>query len=157
MARPEPAARASLSAVIRRDIDAIRRLQPLLEPLAPDAAYPACAAVAYALHNIYNALENSFDQISRTFENHIVDPVRWHRELMVKMLVEIPGVRPAVLPDATQAMLNDLRSFRHMFRHGYDFQLDASKLNDLIESWQAEGACVLDGLDRFAAWLLETG
>lgn len=91
MARPEPAARASLAAVIRRDLEAIRRLQPLLERLAPNAAYPACAAVAYALHNFYNALENSFDQISRTFENHIVDPVRWHRELMVKMFVEIPG------------------------------------------------------------------
>lgn len=156
MARPEPAARASLAAVIRRDIEAIRRLQPLLERLAPNAAYPACAAVAYALHNIYNALENSFDQISRTFENHIVDPVRWHRELMVKMFVEIPGVRPAVLPEVTRPMLNDLRSFRHIFRHGYDFQLDGGKLNALVESWQTNGAVVLEGLGRFAGWLLET-
>jgi hypothetical protein len=112
--------------------------------------------VAYALHNTYNALENSFDQISRTFENHIVDPVRWHRELMVKMFVEIPDVRPSVLPEAAQPMLNDLRGFRHIFRHGYDFQLDASKLNRLVECWQAEESVVLDGLSRFAAWLLKT-
>jgi hypothetical protein len=39
-------------------------------------------------------------------------------------------------------LVSDLRSVRHMFRRGYDFQLDASKLNDLIESWQAKGAVV---------------
>ncbi len=86
----------------------------------------------------------------------MVDPVRWQRELMVKMFVDIPGVRPAVLPEAAQPMLNDLRSFRHIFRHGYDFQLDGGKLNSLVESWHAAGAVVLDGLTRFATWLLQT-
>jgi HepT-like protein len=154
MSGPEPAARASLAAVIQHDIEAVRRLEPLLEQLPPDAAYPACAAVAYALHNLYNALENSFDQISRTFENHVVDPDRWHRELMLKMFIEIPGLRPGVLAETARPLLDDLRSFRHVFRHGYDFQLDAVKLNRLVESWQAERSVVLDGLSRFEKWLL---
>jgi predicted nucleotidyltransferase len=83
-----------------------------------------------------------------------VDPGRRHRELMVKMFVDIPGVRPSVLPETTGPMLNDLRTFRHIFRHGYDFQLDASKLNNLVETWRANGSVVLDGLTRFASWLL---
>jgi hypothetical protein len=71
------------------------------------------------------------------------------------MFLEIPGVRPGVLPEAVRPMLNDLRSFRHIFRHSYDFQLDARKLNGLVESWRAQGPEVLDGLSRFAASLLE--
>jgi uncharacterized protein YutE (UPF0331/DUF86 family) len=152
---PEPGARASLAAVISRDIESIRRLEPLLERLQAQASYSTRSGVAYALHNIYNALENSFDQISRTFENHVVDPTGWHRELMLKMFLDVPGIRPSVLPEAVRVMLNDLRSFRHIFRHGYDFELDAAKLNSLVQGWQSDGPTVLEALARFQQWLLK--
>lgn len=153
MIGPEPAARASLAAVIRHDLAAIERMQESLPVLAPEAGYAASAGVAYALHNIYCALENSFDQISRTFENHVVETDRWHRELMLKMFLDIPGVRPRVLPDNVRLALNELRSFRHVFRHSYDFKLDAKKLNHLVDQWRLEGQAVIEALSRFAAWL----
>lgn len=86
---------------------------------------PGLAAAAYCLHNIYNAIENSCEQISRTFENHIVDPAQWHRELLEKMFLELPGWRPRLFPEELRSVLNDLSGFRHLFRHTYDFQLDA--------------------------------
>jgi hypothetical protein len=150
---PEPAARAALAAVVEHDLEAIERLAPALQALPADANYAACAGAAYALHNLYNALENSFEQISRTFENHVVDRDQWHRELMLKMFLAIPGVRPPVLPDSARPLLNELRSFRHLFRHSYDFQLDPVRLNALMSAWQANGHLASQGLRRFIDWL----
>ena len=149
----DPAARASLAAVIQRDLDAIARIEAALHELAPDAGYAQCAGIAYALHNLYCALENSFEQISRSFENHVVDREQWHRELMLKMFLEIPGVRPSVFPGHLRLLLNELRSFRHVFRHSYDYQLDAKQLNALRVAWQGGGQAVLEALRQFAAWL----
>jgi len=73
----QPEKLASLSAVIEHDLLAISKLDKQLEELladlrSPNPAFTTQAATAYILHNFYNALENSFVQISRTFENHVV-------------------------------------------------------------------------------------
>jgi hypothetical protein len=91
--------------------------------------------------------------IARTFENHMVDTGRWHRELMLKMFLEIPGLRPAVLHETSRSLLSELRSFRHVFRHSYDYQLDVEKLNRLVEQWQQGGSEVIQALTRFVDWL----
>ena len=87
MPLPEGAA-ASLRAVIAHNCDAILRQDEQLASVRPDFSgpdYRDLAAASYCLHNIYNALENTFEQISRTFENHIVDLTQWHKELLEKM------------------------------------------------------------------------
>lgn len=142
-----------MAAIIQKDVAIVERLTNTLEILPDETGYSEAAGVGYALHNIYCALENSFDQISRTFENHVVDSSRWHRELMLKMFLEIPGLRPAVIPNELQNALNDLRSFRHLFRHGYDFQLDPVRLNRLVEEWRAAAPKVFRALSDFAMWL----
>ena len=154
MNAPDLPARAALAAVIAHDLQAISRVETTLVELPTDARYDACAGVAYGLHNLYSALENCFEQISRTFENHVVDREQWHRDLMLKMFLVIPGVRPAVLPDSVRPLLNELRSFRHVFRHSYDFQLDPVRLNALVNSWRADGAPVSTALSAFCDWLI---
>lgn len=156
----DPESRATLWAVIQRDLEAIVRLNGHLEALAAGLAvvepeYRDLAAAAYTLHNIYNGLENSFDQISRSCENHITDPAQWHRELLEKMFLEIPAVRPAVLSEGCRRLLNDLRGFRHVFRHSYDFQIDAERLRFLAERWRTGHLQVIVDLQKFADALLE--
>ena len=130
-------------------------LADLLPALAPDiGSFRDYAAVGYLLHNLYNALENSFEQISRTFENHVVDVPRWHRELLDKMFLEIPGVRPAVLTDALRPLLHDLRGFRHVFRHGYDFSLDSARLAGLVASWNSRKKELFAALQAFSDRLI---
>lgn len=153
---PEPTARAALAAVVERDLEAMTRVETALIELPADAGYAACAGVAYALHNLYCALENSFEQISRTFENHVVDREQWHRELMLKMFLAIPNVRPAVFPESARPLLNELRSFRHMFRHSYDFQLDPARLNLLAVAWRGGRHEITASLKSFVGWLLES-
>ncbi|HNQ88057.1 MAG TPA: antitoxin [Verrucomicrobiota bacterium] len=157
--KPERESLAALSAVIDHDIAALRRLAAELGSLAAALEVPGCgfrelAAAGYLLHNLYNALENSFEQISRTFENHVVDRGRWHRELLDKMFLTIPDVRPAVMPETTRAMLHDLRGFRHLFRHGYSFELDRDRVHALASRWLKEQDVILAALGHFRDYLL---
>lgn len=157
--KPDTAQLASLGAVITEDLAAIERLNVELSQLiaslaAPEPEFRDMAAVAYVLHNVYCALESGFEQVSRTFENHITDPAQWHRELLAKMFLEIPAVRPAVLPADLRGFLNDLRGFRHLFRHSYDFQLDPEKLSRLVRDWTAARPDLLAALTRFRDGLI---
>ena len=157
MSKLEPTARASLAAIIEHDLDAIARIERTLHELSPEAEYDQCAGVAYTIHNLYCALENSFEQISRSFENHIVDREQWHRELMLKMFLEIPGIRPSVFPAQVRPLFNELRSFRHVFRHSHDYQLFPERLNALMANWRSGGPSVRSALKEFTAWLRKGG
>jgi hypothetical protein len=157
--KPEAPQLAALSAMITRDLEAIDRLAAELIPLknalaAPNPAFRDLAATAYILHNIYCALENIFEQVSRTFENHITEPAQWHRELLTKMFLEIPTIRPAVLPGDLRGFLNELRGFRHVFRHAYDFELDPEKLALLVRNWNKTRTQLVSALLRFRDGLL---
>jgi hypothetical protein len=159
--KPAPEACLSLAAVIRKDIASLREMTSEIAAILRDwralsATYSGRAGLGFALHNLYNALENSFDQISRTFENHVVDDSRWHAELLNKMLLEIPGLRPAVMPVQLADLLNDLRGFRHVFRHSYSYQLDPVKLSNLASRWQRDEASLIAALERFNAYLAGT-
>ncbi len=150
----DPASARALQAVVDHDLVAIRRLNDRLE--AFDLVtwnVEQRDSAAYQLHNIYNALENSFMQISRTFENHITQPERWHRELLDKMFLDLHPLRPALLPQAVRPLLRDLLSFRHLFRHGYEFDLDAAKLARLVREWRDGREPVLDALRAFSVAL----
>lgn len=109
------------------------------------------------MHNIYNALENCFEQISLSFENHVRDRTRWHRELDEKMFLDITALRPAVLPDEARSLLAELLGFRHLFRHAYEFKLDQTKTVALWQRWSTENACVKQSLTVFANELEQVG
>ncbi len=146
----DPPAAVALAAVIDNDLRAIRGIEAHAATLAADGADRAqIESLGFALHNIYNALENSFAQISLTFENHVKDRARWHRELLQKMFLDLAPLRPAVLGEPSRPLLNDLLGFRHIFRHSYDFTLDREKLLRLWARWASEGPGVLDALAQF--------
>jgi hypothetical protein len=149
----EPEAAAALRAVMLSDLELIDRLTNLLRQLSDLAVGRAserdAIAAGYYLHNIYNALENSFDQTSRSFENHIKDLARWHQELLHKMFLDIHPVRPALLPMSLKPLLDDLRGFRHRFRHSYDYPLDAVRIVALARAWAAQGPAVTGALMDF--------
>ena len=155
--KPDIATRATLAAVIQNDLSAIEnmagRLQAISQTMDTDS-FTELAASAYLLHNIYNALENSFEQVSRSFENHVMDLAQWHKELLGKMFLEIPGIRPAVLPRELIGTLNDLRGFRHVFRHSYDFEIDPKKLQLTIDGFLENRTALMHALTCFGDWLL---
>lgn len=116
----------------------INRLWAEIEATAPDSREKS-SHLGYLLHNLYGALEDLFQEIARTFENRLEDPGRYHRELLKRMALEIPGVRPPLLSPPGHNLLNELRGFRHVFRHAYDYELSPRRLTDLkarlLENW----------------------
>lgn len=144
----------TLAAVLRRDLAAIRGLEShIAQMAAPGLSRLEVDSLGFALHNLYNALENSFTQTSLTFENHVKDQARWHRELLEKMFLDLTPLRPAVLPAPCRPLLADLLGFRHLFRHAYEMQLDPGKLAALRARWLSDGPRVLAALEDFLVLL----
>ena len=87
-------------------------------------------SLAYQLHNLYSAFEQLFEEVARFFENRI-DEARYHADLIRRMQLEIRGIRPALLSEATASALDELRRFRHLFRHAYATDLDSTEVAKL--------------------------
>jgi hypothetical protein len=104
------------------------------------------AALGYTLHNIYNLAENSFFRIAKHFENNLSIET-WHKDLIQRMTLTIEDIRPAVLDQHTADLLDDLRSFRHVFRNMYRKKLDSKKLLAL----ESDLPAALDGFQKSLA------
>ena len=87
-------------------------------------------SMGYQLHNLYSAFEQLFEEVARFFENQI-DEARYHADMIRRMQLEIQGIRPALLSAETAVDLDELRRFRHLFRHAYTADLDPDKVADL--------------------------
>lgn len=113
------------------------------------------AYTGFLLHNLYSALEDLFQEVAKTFENHIEDPSKFHRELLRRMALEIPGIRPRLLSDKSQMILDELRAFRHIFRHAYDYELSADRIRDLRKRLLTQWKIVDADLEAFRTFLEE--
>jgi len=85
-------------------------------------------SLAYKLHNLYSAYEDMFKLIAAFFENQIEDMAKYHTDLLKRMLIEIEGIRPNILSEESFKVLDELRGFRHVFRHAYSYELDAERI-----------------------------
>ncbi len=83
--------------------------------------------LAYTIVNLYNLMENYFFRVAKCFENNI-DRLNWRRDLVHRMALDIDGVRPALLAMGDVPLIDELRAFRHVFRHIYQSELDLDKL-----------------------------
>jgi len=158
MMRIDSTSALTLSALIRSALTAIERIENHVSQFDLDNLSSAeLDSLGYSLHNIFNALENCFEQISASFENHVRDTTRWHRELLEKMFLDIPPLRPAVLPEQLRSLLADLLGFRHLFRHAYELKLDEAKTVALWKRWSVENVFVKQSLTHLADELEQIG
>jgi len=110
-------------------------------------------SVALHLHGLYSGIERLLELISRHIDGRPPGGGAWHRDLLLQMSQEVPGVRPAVLGPNRIDGLDDLRRLRHLVRHVYATQLDRERMQPLLETvptlWQEVRADLL----AFAAFL----
>lgn len=109
--------------------------------------------LGYLLHNLYCALEDLFLEIMRTFENRVEDPGKYHREILKRMVIEVPKIRPRILSKESHQMLDELRGFRHIFRHSYSYSLSPEKIRNLKQSLLAEWDRIEKDLSAFEGFL----
>ena len=116
--------------VIERLYNTIERKKKLLdqEGIIPELVESA----GYWLHNLYCAFEDLFKLITGYWENHMQINGEYHIQLLRRMHLSIEGIRPALLSDKSFRELNELRGFRHAFRHAYNYGLDDERVRHLL-------------------------
>lgn len=119
---------AILKAELGAQVGEIEKIYVRLEERGKKRGKAAAESIGYQLHNLYCAFEDLFELVAKTFENNIHDKSRYHLELLKRMSIAIEGVRPALLSEEVIVLLNNLRSFRHFFRHAYSYDLDEKKV-----------------------------
>lgn len=87
------------------------------------------ASILYAdvFVSMYTCCETAFVRISKFFENNL-DSSRLHKELLDRMTLEIPAIRPGVLTDETALVLEEFMRFRHFKRYYFEFKYDARRI-----------------------------
>jgi hypothetical protein len=140
---------------IRRSMEDIATIYGKLDshPLEADADQDTLIVVAYHLHNLYNAFENVFQNIAAVFENSVDDVEKWHAQLLERMRLDVMPVRPAVIDSAAYEALEELRRFRHLFRHAYTVQLDSLRLQLVVRKALALRALYAAQLEQFIGFL----
>ena len=91
-------------------------------------------ACAFQLSRLYNIVEQLALRVTKAFENNIDDEHGWHMELLRRLSIAIPGVRPALFSTELASDLQELRGFRHVVRHAYDLILKKDKLAALLQA-----------------------
>ena len=129
----EKARLAVLKAELKAQIQEIEGIYTRIEDRKRKKDKAAMESVGYQLHNLYCAFEDLFKIVAETFENHIQDQSKYHQELLKRMAISIEGVRPRLLSQECFLLLDNLRSFRHLFRHAYSYELDERKLKIVLE------------------------
>lgn len=124
---------ATLEAETNEDIRIVLSAATLARARYGSATDPELEATAYQLARLYNAVEQLATRIARAFENHIDDASGWHVELVRRLSLTIPGVRPALFTPELAVTLTELRGFRHVVRHAYDLKLDPTRVARVLE------------------------
>ncbi|MDO8540116.1 MAG: hypothetical protein Q7S40_06695 [Opitutaceae bacterium] len=108
-------------------------------------------ASAYELARFYTVIEKSFERVCLAFENHFDKRQDYHERLLQRMVLDLPGIRPAFLPPAELTALRDLKGFRHIVRHAYDLTLRPNRLSELAADAERISAAFPQWTATFAA------
>ena len=121
-----------------------------------DLRRPELVLLAVNLHGWYTALETALERIARLMDQSVPDGPAWHIDLIAQMYLDVPGVRPAVLPKAVAPALQELRKFRHFFRNAYVLDLDPALVRERAISLSQIGGPVAAGLAALQTLLAAT-
>ncbi len=121
---------AILKSEIENDYHRIRRVFDRFEnsynEFSGSDEYSKLVEAAFYVSRLHTGFENIFKNIAKAFENNIEQDY-WHKSLLERMLLNIQDIRPAVISEESYKCLNELRAFRHFFRHAYDTDIEKDK------------------------------
>lgn len=146
---------AVLKAQLLSQAGEINKIYDKLDDRIRGTGGAALESAGYQLHNLYCAFEDLFMMIAAAFENHIEDRSRFHMELARRMTLHIEGIRPRLLSEQSYLLADNLRSFRHLFRHAYSHEIDERKLRivyddavQLRESFRDDLEAFIESLEK---------
>lgn len=125
---------AHLEAELSHDIEALDRLSAELAELHtrwPPSRSEVVMAATW-VHGWYTGLETGLERIARLVDETVPSGASWHAELVAQLRVEVPGVRPSVIPRSAVDDLAELRKFRHFFRNAYLVDFDPVRIEAVL-------------------------
>lgn len=114
--------------------------------------YSKLVESAFYVNQIYSGCERIFKNIAKSFENNIEQDL-WHKSLLDRMTLDIKGIRPNVVSEKTLEYLDELRAFRHFFRHAYDTDIDKEKFRIIAHKTNLLRSSFKKDLKRFLGFL----
>lgn len=95
--------------------------------------YSKLVESAFYVTQLYSGFEKVFKNVAKVFENNIEKDF-WHKSILERMSLEIQDIRPALISESSLKCLDELRAFRHFFRHAYDADIDKDKFKIIAAS-----------------------
>lgn len=89
-------------------------------------------SASYQLVRFFNVVEQLGLRVAKAFENHIDDDRGWHSQLVHRLGLDVPGIRPALYSPEVVTALHDVRGFRHVVTHAYDLELDPDRISIVL-------------------------
>jgi len=114
-------------------------------------------SVAFDLHSFYQGVERIFEAFAKSIDRNVPAGETWHKNLLLQMTEEIPGIRPAVISEETMAALDSYRTFRHLARNIYTFNLDTRRMKTLVENFPDTVEMACKDISVFLDFLKESG
>ena len=84
------------------------------------------------LQSYYNGAVRIFKKIAREIDRNIPEGMFYHTALLNQMVLDIKDVRPPVLTQEVFNKLKLLLNFRYTFRHAYHWELQWTKVRELL-------------------------
>lgn len=114
-------------------------------------------AVALSLQSFYTGIENIFRRIATYVDGALPVGERWHVDLLERMNIPLPEIRPAVISDDTKQELKEFLSFRHAIRSVYIFEINGERVIELASTAATFFQKFKNDIDRFTAFLKQVG
>lgn len=148
---------ASLAASLRKELERLGKHEVLAQRLVAEWATrredPAQLAwAATTLHAWYTGLETTLERALKQVDGEVPTGGDSHRRLLEQSLLELPTLRPALLPEAAMPALRDLLSFRHFFRNAYAVELDPGRLEENLGKLLETAPAVRARLEQAASF-----
>ena len=106
-------------------------LQDLCKLKVPD--FIELSAAAMVLHSFYNGVENIILMIFKNFEEKLPSGNNWHIELLEKATTQ-NGNRKIIFNSELKNQLEEYRKFRHIVRHTYNYKLNWTMMEGIMNN-----------------------
>ena len=108
--------------------------------------------LAEIITDYYTCLETAFVRVSKTFENNL-EKSRWHTNLLERMIIEIPGIRKALLTDRSYNLLKEIMRFRHFKTYYFELDYDKDRIDFIEKKYKEAVPLVLQELEQYIIFL----
>ncbi len=136
---------------IEKELKNLERLGAEMDEVLqrPEPSSVEVRAAGSILHDFYCGVEKIFKRIASRLDRDIPSGDDWHLQLLERMTIALPGIRPAVVSEDLKGRLSEFLRFRHLFRNIYGHELRWSRISELGHGMQEVLVLFRGELERF--------